>query len=237
MPWGDITIEPVFGEPDSGMAQLALELSKLDSVSTDASLPFRDRFVAQSISQEQRELLGLALASLISRSPGFRNKLDSSTLTYRAEMGFGNYKDEIDRRNLIVANMNSQYDYLRKIYKSRGKILLLFSDNTEFIFGEGFLHAGIHGVPKCFVPLLPGMAIALYQPHISVSRSNITTIRLSDEEVKTCNFITQVYSKDYIYYREVCPDIVWQFKCNEYREFRYQSHPWLDLILEELARF
>ena len=61
--------------------------------------------------------------------------------------------------------------------------------------------------------------------------------QLTAEEVDKCNEITQIYTRDYIYYRDHSPKILPSFTKCDFLELEDHMHPWLDNLLDEACRF
>ena len=235
-PW-DTTIEPIFQDADSYLPGVIKYLSLLESKATSDRTPFEERLLAQPLPSDIRAQLGECLASLIARSPAFRHEMKLTADYCRDGLP---YRDKFDERNLIVLNINQHYSQMVNSLKSGGKIVVLFSETAEFIFGDGFLH-NIDGTfgsgGKCLVPLTPSMSVGFFAPGSYWTNPNNVTIRLSQAEVRICNEISQIYTRDYVYYRSQRPEIIPAFQRREFLQLQYHQHKWLDGLLTTVTNF
>lgn len=150
------------------------------------------------------------------------------------------YRDKQDEKNLIVLNINQHYSQMVNTLKSGGKMVVFFSDTSEFVFSEGFLNniQGMFGSGgKCFVPLTPSMGVGFSAPGSYWTNPNNVTIRLSQAEVECCNEISQIYTRDFVYYRSQRPKIIPAFQRREFLHFEYHQHKWLDALFTAVAKF
>ena len=233
----DSTIEPMFNNADSNLPHGVTYLLGLESKTGSDGLPLVGRLLGGSLDRNLRANLGESIASLIVRSPAFRNQMKINVDDLRQGIPYRDFNDE---RNLIVANLNQEFSGISKSLKSGGKLVVLFSDTNEFIFGEGFLH-NLHGAvssgQKFLVPLTPTMALAFTRPIRYMTHPEIVTLRLHANEVDICNEITQVYSKDYVYFRDQMPKLIPNFTDGSFQVFEYHRHEWLDNLLHFAANY
>jgi len=87
------------------------------------------------------------------------------------------------------------------------------------------------------VPLTPSMSVGFLAPSSYWTNPNNVTIRLSQAEVRICNEISQIYTKDFIYYRSQRPKVIPEFQCREFLQFPYHQHKWLDALFASVAKF
>lgn len=228
-PWTH-TYEPIFNRADSYFSYLILELLQLDSRHDFDSRDYRERFSdCLTLSPESERKLPECLASLVVRSPSFRNIVMNS-VNY-----FGAYRDGVsDRHEIVAMNIGSSFDFIIKSINNSGLKFILFSDHSEFIFGDGFLHNFSPGGfsthrTQLLLPLLPEIAIACISP-IAPYRRGLRTIRLTRSEVESVNFATQVYSSRFIFFRSQKPEIHDVFSCGEFRQFKYHKYDLLETL-------
>ncbi len=229
-PWTH-TYEPLFNKADSYFSQLVLELLQLDSRHDFDNRDYRERFSdGLTLTPESEKNLPECLASLVVRSPNFRNIIKNS-VNY-----FGMYRGGVsDRHEIVAMNIGPSFEFVIISIKNSGLKFILFSDHDEFIFGDGFLHnisAGGFSTHRArlLLPLLPEIAIACVSP-IDPYRKGLRTIRLTRSEVASVNFATQVYSSRFIFFRSQKPEIHNEFTRGEFRQFKYHKHE----LLEKLA--
>lgn len=238
-PW-DATIEPLFQEPDDNFKYVINELLELRPPVVPLKSNLNERLFGRPIPDDLRQRLGECLASLIVRSPAFREQLWQGTAYTRNRFGFQADISRIEKTNLTVLNMNQRYGGIKDSLTFGGKLVLLFSDGAEFIFGDGFLHniTGSFGSGlKCLVPLTPSMCVAYCAPITYRAKPNLVAISVHPEEVQLCNHITQVYTKDYVYFRSQQPVISTEFAKREFLLFESHRHKWLDWLLAGAAAF
>jgi hypothetical protein len=95
--------------------------------------PMSGRISAMDLQPEQRETLSECIASLISRSPSFRNRINLTSEYYRGRFGFSEPKPD---KNLVALGVRGAQQAFKKIIGSGGKFVLLRTSNSEFIFGD-----------------------------------------------------------------------------------------------------
>ncbi|MFB0875081.1 MULTISPECIES: hypothetical protein [unclassified Sphingobium] len=148
---------------------------------------------------------------------------------------------------MVAAVIKDLYlDYAKRIHRS-GKFAFLYApEGKEFIFGDGFLHSflPVRGGPleaHCLIPLSPFVTVLWFYPARALIKPLAVTIQLTDEETLFCNQTIQVYSKDFIYFRSVEPEICEGFAAGERIPYdltgRPHAHPILDSLMEEVRRF
>jgi hypothetical protein len=108
-------------------------------------------------------MLAECLASLIIRSPNFRNRVRGTVDYFRERMGIKTPADS----NLVGMNVRDGQRMLSKSFARRGKFVVMRATEGEFIFGDGFFHTISSAVdepltPKCVIPLTPELAVFIY---------------------------------------------------------------------------
>ncbi len=134
-PW-DSTFEPMFNQPDNEISAFVEWLSTLGTPHLDPGEPMVERIAPQSVSPESLQQMARVAASLLARSPAIRHSIKLTTEHFRGEFGL---KEPADKP-LIAANQRGLYDAYRTRMESSGRWAVLFSDQTEFITGDGFFH-------------------------------------------------------------------------------------------------
>jgi hypothetical protein len=234
--WDD-TIEPMFDASDSNFPHLVTHLLGLESKTGVDQQPIQARLLGQNLDDQVRTKLAESIASLIVRSPAFRNKIKITVDSLRQGIP---YMDSADAQNLILVNMRQEFEGIVKLLSSGGKLVVMYSDTSEFLFGEGFLH-NLHGMnrigPKFFVPLTPIMSLAFVRPSSYMSLPNCLTIRLRQDEVDMCNEVCQIYTGRYLYCRGDFPRVSEDFTSGQFLEFKYHRYEWLDDLLGNAADY
>lgn len=209
------TIENYFDTPDNAMPQMVrmIEDLRVEPDGTD--------FISYETDFDELNLLRECILSLLVRSPRYRSSISSFVTSFRGDL------DKPENKMLIAANMNQKYSTLLKSAKNHGRVVILFSDGEEFIFGDGLysnLSSGTEllGGFRTVVPLTPNMAVIWSQPMSYRPSPKLSATLVDSHVVHQINTATQVFSKDYLFYKSVKPTLIDDFTCNEHR--KYQSH-------------
>ncbi|WP_065755761.1 hypothetical protein [Bradyrhizobium paxllaeri] len=236
-PWAG-SIEPLFDDADSVLPSLAAKLESLSYVDGKCGTAIDERITPHEITPEDRKLLGEGLASLLVRCPAHRHQLHLAT-----ERSAGRTGDRVQKHEgaLIALNINQHYRQIVQSLERGGKVVLLRSGEREFVMGEGYLNtlAG-HTVElsyQCLLPLTPTMAVLAFAPRRYWTNPPICTIGLNHAEVDLINEVTQIYSRDYIFYRNEAPKLIDAFTAREFRVFQYHRFEWLDAVMQAVAAY
>lgn len=230
-PWS-FSFESKFDAIDSRLPYLVDDLLKFDAKHSYTGLSFEERFQSQFVTDEFLQDLGSTLASMIIRSPSHRNSIAKTTEYYQKRLGFE--QPSVDK-NLINMNLASKLDTVLRNFIG-GKYIVAYSDEAEFIFGDGFYTnmAGEHplGHLKTVLPITPVMCVIYSRPKRYFTEPKLMTIRLAKTEVLQFNELVQVYSKDQLFYRSQKPDLLDSFTCGKFLKFRHNKVAWLDTFLD-----
>jgi hypothetical protein len=236
-PWST-SIEPMFGDADSALPGLVTKLESLSYLEGRHYKGFDSRITPHQIDDQDRKLLGEGLASLLVRCPAHRNMLHLTVERISGRTG-----EQVRKHDdtLIAANIYQHYQNVVSSLARGGKIVLLRSGKGEFIMGEGYLSTLV-GITvqiqyHCLMPLTPTLAILAFAPLRSWTEPPICTIDLMHEEVDFVNNVTQVYSRDYIFFRKEAPKLIDDFKAREFRTLRFQRFDWLDTLMQAVAAY
>lgn len=237
-PW-DSTFEPIFNEPDGEMSAFVQWLATLETAFAPPDRPMVERISPQSLADERAAQIARVTASLLARSPSIRASIKRTTEYFRRSFSLA---DPTADKTLIAANQRGLYDAYRK-RMMHGRWAILFSDEREFIAGDGFLHNfpasqdALNSGLKLVLPILPTAAIVYMSPMQYPTEPRLVTLRLSADEVERLNAITQVYASDFLFYRDDKPDLTGAFRHGEHRQFQYHGHGWLDPLLDDLSQY
>ncbi len=238
-PW-DSTFEPIFNQPDNEMTDFVSWIFTLEASRAESDRPMLERILAQPLPQDRLQQMARIVASLLARSPRVRYVIKLGTEYYRE--GFG-LADPTADKNLIAVNQRGLYDAYRKRMESSGRWAILFTDSTEFIAGDGFLHNfpasvdAINSGKKLVLPILPTATIVYLLPMGHPLEPKLVTLRVDSDEVAQLNYFVQVYARDLLFYRSEQPVLSDAFRCGEYREFKYSQNEWLDGVLDDLSQY
>jgi hypothetical protein len=212
-PW-DTSIESMFGNADSNFPAVISWLQSLVPVPQSPDLSMGKRIKSESCSEETIDSLGECLASIVVRSPAFRSKILLELIELRKMVRPGGmpFRDKQESHNLIVGNLSTHYTgAIQLLQRKSTKFLVLICPDSEFVFSEGFLN-DIYGIApatctRCLVPLTPHVAVAAYRFQSSSSGRRVYSIDICPAETDLINEVSQIYTKDYIYFRMKKPRV------------------------------
>lgn len=237
-PW-DSTFEPIFNEPDNEMAEFVQWLATLDTALAAPQQPMIKRISPQALPDERATQVARITASLLARSPSIRASIKRTTEHYRRNFGLANPTAD---KSLIATNQSGLYDAYRR-RMMHGRWAILFSDEQEFIAGDGFLHNfpasqdALNSGLKLVLPILPTATILYMSPMQYPTEPRLVTLRLGVGEVEQLNAITQVYASNFLFYRDNKPELSDAFLHGEHRQYQYHGHDWLDPLLDDLSQY
>jgi hypothetical protein len=228
-PW-DVSFEHVFDAADSALPRLVRWLECLDRRWIERPLRRSDRFLVQPVTDEQFAELVESLVSLAVRSPKFRAAAVSLAVHLRGPL----CPDE--RHVLEAMNMRHCQRMIADGCKRGGKLVALYAKEGEFIFGDGFYNSAT-GVsappisPRILVPLTPQIAVLFSRPMAFCVEPRLTTLVVDASEVDALNDVVQTYAKDWLFYRDIRPEIGEHFRVREHRIFTDANNP-----VDQIAR-
>lgn len=214
-PWNH-TFEPDFNEIDNAgppiLNCIAKQLEGGDEV----------LFGPSEVERTTNTLIKLCF-SLMVRSPAFRYRYSHAGQSF----GLG-YNEETGKANIQhFWSFASQID-LKKC--NSGNLLLLHAENSEFCFGDGLYDTifsrsiswrpqGMHWVADligdAFIPLLPNVCAYLYFLRGGLG-SKIHLVPVTSTIVEEVNLLTQVYSKEQLFFRAICPTLTPEYRRREH---------------------
>ena len=223
------SFEHLFGSVDRQFPKVIEWLKSLERRAVEFHLPFRNRFHVVSAPEDKLRYLIQGLFSLVVRSPANRDACVAAAELVRSHIS----KEE--REVLITANLkNSLGNRLERIDTS-GKLLICYSQNKEFIFGDGLYHTVSFFGPtlltgEVMVPLTPNIAVLHVRPTSYNVEPKVMTLNLSDSEVQFLNDTVQIYAKDEVFFQSQRPDITEPFRKREHLRFADSDHLIGDLV-------
>ena len=238
-PWNS-TFEPLFDQADNEMSEFVRWLSTIETsiVGTDRSM--LERIAPQQLAVDRLRQISRITASLLARSPSIRHSIKLITESYRRDFGLS---DPSANKTLIAANQRGLYDAYRKKMEGGGRWAILCSGEKEFIAGDGFLHNfpasqdGINSGKKLVLPILPTATIVYMLPMEYPSEPRLVTLRVGADEVAAFNAIVQVYSNNFIFFRDEQPKLNDSFRLGQHQIFEHHGHEWLDSLLDDLSQY
>ena len=139
--------------------------------------------------------------------------------------------------NIGKANMRQSYLLAKKLCQqgvmTNRAFVVLHSDHERFISGDGYLDlmtgslqaSRIDG--RIVVPLTPNICIYVCTPMAMRTDRNCYAVRVPPWVVKQINQITQVYSRDRLFYLGKPPALTAEF---EKRQFLQYTSPSIDIL-------
>lgn len=214
-PWNH-TFEPSFAEIDDAGPPILKRMNK-QLEGEDEGL-----FDPSEVESTINTLVKLCF-SLMVRSPAFRYRYS------HAGKSFGlRYNEETGKANTShFWRCASQID-LKKC--NSGNLLLLHTENSEFCFGDGLYDTifsrpiswrrqGMHWVADlygdAFIPLLPNLCAYLYFMRGGCG-SNIHVVPVNSTIVAEVNSLSQVYSKEQLFFRAMRPTLALEYMRREH---------------------
>ncbi len=213
-PWNS-TFEQVFDCPDGNFPPVVELLESLVKDHRNSAPIGQLGFCPQRCEDLDLQTLCECLVSLAVRSPKFRQGVVSFVKHIRS-----NIKRE-EHKPLIAANMKQTYNQIMINASGHGKFLVAFSDNKEFIFGDGFYHNISCGSQymintRILIPLTPKIIVLYANPMEYMVEPRLVTLEADDDLVELLNQTIQIYSKDCLFYRYQQPELTDEFLRSEH---------------------
>lgn len=226
-PWQS-TIEHYFDNADSNMPRIIewLKSFENEAIAIDNIDKYCD---GEGVETKNFDILRECLISLILRSPRYRNAQNLFVESFRGQL------EKSESKRLIAANIHQKYSVLINASKGVGKFALLFSINNEFIYGDGVYSSinsateNLFGV-KAVVPMTPNITVIWSSPMSYRNHPILVPIVADKGFVEIVNYSVQVYSKNYLFYRNQQPELIDDFKLCDHRIFQYSHNPFDSLI-------
>lgn len=237
-PW-DRSFESAFQRADDRMASLVQQLALLDSGAPQNDATMDQRLQPQVVRDSLIADVSMCAISLVVRGPQYRQAIRSATIDIQRRMGM---KQPDVRDSLVAANISGCFERFTAEIDGRGKWLVMFSDEREFVFGDGFLHnftsrsvAPLN--PRFLFALTPTIALLYFRPMRYPSRPRLMTLRVERSEVDLVNAITLAYSCDYVFYRSEQPALSTAFASGQHLQLENHSHAWIDGVTNSMLNF
>lgn len=180
-----------------------------------------------------RELL-LLIHSLVIRSPSNRWIFENFPAQFRAPAS----------EDVGKANMYQQYRLAQKMCADAhlpiDAFVLMHSPFRPFICGDGYLSSLVSSLSanrisgKALLPLTPHLCIYFCTKNMGRPRGNVASLVAPDWMVEDANEITQIYSRDFLFFRGRPPQLAECFKQSSFLQLEYHSSRLTD-TLDELV--
>lgn len=216
------------GQPPSRIRSFFMSIRKKDRMLADTCA------VHHIEDQASRDLL-LLLYSLIIRSPSNRWKHENFPTRFGLPIN----------ENVGKANMRQNYLLAKKLCQqgvmTNRFFVILHSDHKQFICGDGYLDWLSGGLQanrisgRALIPLTPNICIYICTPIAMRTNRNSAALRAAPWMVDRINEITQVYSRDRLFFRGRKPRLTADFLKRQFLEYRNYRADLLDQ-LDEIAQ-
>lgn len=228
----DFTFEQEFTNADNRFPEVISWLDSLKHLPLNKS-SLEARFRAQRATDDQLRALTECAVSLVVRSPMNRDAFAS--LSGR----FGFPPASAAERNAVISmNMLGKQRRMSESIGATGKFAVLFSTRREFIYGDGCFN-NLHGAvdpphyPKLLVPITPTIAVIVCCPTRYFVEPRISSIVLTDEEVRYCNHAVQVHARAELFSRSEFSELDSAFTIGERRMYAHLDNP-IDMLIRAI---
>lgn len=184
--------------------------------------------------QDSRQLL-LLIYSLLIRSPSTRFKFENFPtrfgLPQNEEIGKANM-----RQNYLLAKKLCEHGMMTNRF-----FVVLHSPSRRFICGDGYLDWLSGGVTanrvsgRALLPLTPHICVYICTPIFMRTTRNCAALRAPGWMVDQVNEITQIYSRDRLFFRGRAPRLTDHFRKRQFLEHSNYTVNLLDMF-DEIAR-
>lgn len=190
------------------------------------------RMVSHEPTDELFSQLIECIISLAVRSPMFRENAVRAAEELRGKI------DPKELSALIGLNIRHSLQTALKQIGKRGKAMVVFSPQREFIFGDGFFNNLTPPLDHLlnvtlFVPLTPRMAVLFARPSKFTVLPRLVTFVASEQETEALNLAVHVYAKGAIYYRTDRPAMTAHFAEDKHLVFA-GPHNAVDQLMSEI---
>lgn len=222
-PW-DQSFERVFDRADGAFPDLISWLEGLERRPVREVKELRSRFVARSCTDDELCRITECAVSLAVRGP--MNREASVAVAEHVRGPIKNF----ERDALIGLNMRNSQRVVADSIGSRAKFVAIYSQTSEFVFGDGFFHNVRNAqmaphAPKMLVPLTPHISVLVCRPARYIVEPRLFTLVLDDHEVDILNHAVQVYSKNAIYFRSQLPALHEAFRRGAHLQYEHPGNP------------
>lgn len=230
-PW-DSSFEEIFAHADDRFPAVIDWLSSLTSPVPEASARLQERFVPQPAPKPMLDDLVEGLVSLAVRSPMNREAAVGVAESLRGPL------PEPERNAIIALNMQRCQRALVDAIGNRGRFVVLFSPEREFVFGDGFFHnirspmQTVNSL-KIVVALTPEIAVGFWIPPQYTPEPRLHSLVVNANEAEAFNEAVQVYASNAIFYRAHKPEVSDAFRSGQHMMYT-DSNNSMDRLLTSM---
>lgn len=220
----DQNFEDEFGRADSHLRGVIEWLESLDRVDRRNAKDLGSRFLRQDACDENVGLLVEGLVSLAVRSPINRKSAVGLAEKLRGSL------PERERNAIMGSNMRGCQRRTVNSIGTRGKFVVMYSPDREFIFGDGFFHnirAPAHNPwnTKILAPVTPRISVLFANPTQYTVDPRLLTLVLNAREADLMNETVQRYARSAIFYRSEPPVIIDEYRQGQHLNYSHPDNP------------
>lgn len=185
-----------------------------------------------SLEEKLHRNLLLLLYSLLIRCPANRSKLEGYATIVGLEPD-----EEVGKANIMQS-----YNIAKRLCQngpiSSQFFVLLHSPFQKFIFGDGCLDWLTSGLVtnringRTLVPLTPNLCVYFCTPMAKLSSPNCASLSIAPWMVDWVNEITQIYSKDSLYFLGKAPKLTSDFRQAQFLEHKEKTDALIEMLDE-----
>jgi hypothetical protein len=225
----DENYESEFQTADDLFPSVIAWLDGLDRRGPPFEGPQSRRMLKQPVCDSQMAETIECLVSLAVRSPRHRERAVALAEDLRGPL------PERERNVLIGSNMRYMHQRTIKALRGGGKLMVIFSPEREFIFGDGFFTnieppGNSFTNTKMVVPLTPWMTVIYTRPRSYRIEPRLVTMTAAIAETESLNKAIQIYARRQLFFRSEKPEITDTFRQERHLVFRDDRNPVDDLI-------
>lgn len=225
-PWNR-SEEHVFDTVDNNMGQLVEGLEKMILQVTDKPLA---EWHSASNDTMLSDALAPALLSLCLRNPHSRFLASSMG---RKIVGYER-GSQVDK-NVSLSNILASFNAHEKQLRGRGRYGIFVARESEFIYGDGCFH-NVHtsgdfiGNISMLVPMTPTIAVGYRLPSRYMTEPMFCVMNVGSDIVTSFNNLVQIYSETELFFSNIEPELIPEFKRGEFLRIQPQQNPALHLL-------
>lgn len=176
-----------------------------------------------------RNLL-LLLQSLLIRSPSARSRYSS----YPEMIGLP-HDEDVGKANM-AHNYRIARDRCQKGTISNQFFVFLYSPLEKFNFGDGSLDWLTYNLAanrisgRALVPLTPDICVYFFTPPAMLATPNCASLIAAPWMIDSVNKVTQIYSKEMLFFKGAPPKIIDAFRQNNFLEHKKKSDSLIDTL-------
>lgn len=181
-----------------------------------SALPVNDVEFARSVE---------CLASLAVRSPRTREAAVRVAEDLRGPL------PERERNALISLNIKNAQQTAASSLSTSGKLLVVYSPDREFVFGDGFYHTlttvqySALSTAKILAPITPRISVFYVRPTACMVEPRLCTLVITETEADFFNNTIQIYAARAIYYRNDRPPLIEAFRQARHLVYASSDNP------------